>query len=191
MIAMLSGTKEQHNSKASLGLTRTVIISSVITAAVLLILLAAVSFSASFSRVKGGITDTSVQKLTVYSRQIDAWLERQAVFCADQANAVGDLAEISGGHMNNDAFIDGVMELNDALLDCYTAYEDVSLYMAVTDTSTLPEGFDATTRSWYQNVVAANDVIFTAPYVDTATGAMVITVASPIRENGRVVGVFG
>ncbi|MCI5752918.1 MAG: methyl-accepting chemotaxis protein [Oscillospiraceae bacterium] len=183
--------KEQYNLKASLGLTRTVIISSVITAAVLLILLAAVSFSASFSRVKSGITDTSVQKLTVYSRQIDAWLEKQAVFCADQANAVGDLAEISGGHMNNDAFIDGVMELNDALLDCYTAYEDVSLYMAVTDTSTLPDGFDATTRSWYQNAVAADDVIFTAPYVDTATGAMVITVAAPIRENGSIVGVFG
>ncbi|MDD7428442.1 MAG: methyl-accepting chemotaxis protein [Oscillospiraceae bacterium] len=174
-----------------MGLTRTVIISSVITAAVLLILLAAVSFSASFSRVKSGITDTSVQKLTVYSRQIDAWLEKQAVFCADQANAVGDLAEISGGHMNNDAFIDGVMGLNDALLDCYTAYEDVSLYMAVTDTSTLPDGFDATTRSWYQNAVAADDVIFTAPYVDTATGAMVITVAAPIRENGSIVGVFG
>lgn len=189
--AMRPEKKEQYNLKASLGLTRTVIISSVITAAVLLILLAAVSFSASFSRVKSGITDTSVQKLTVYSRQIDAWLEKQAVFCADQANAVGDLAEISGGHMNNDAFIDGVMELNDALLDCYTAYEDVSLYMAVTDTSTLPDGFDATTRSWYQNAVAADDVIFTAPYVDTATGAMVITVAAPIRENGSIVGVFG
>lgn len=189
--AMRSETKEQYNLKASLGLTRTVIISSMITAAVLLILLAAVSFSASFSRVKSGITDTSVQKLTVYSRQIDAWLEKQSVFCADQANAVGDLAEISGGHMNNDAFIDGVMGLNDALLDCYTAYEDVSLYMAVTDTSTLPDGFDATTRSWYQNAVAADDVIFTAPYVDTATGAMVITVAAPIRENGSIVGVFG
>ncbi|MGN0696311.1 MAG: methyl-accepting chemotaxis protein [Oscillospiraceae bacterium] len=188
---MLSEIKEQHNSKASLGLTRTIIISSVITAAVLLILLASVSFSASFSRVKSGITDTSVQKLTVYSRQVDAWLKQQAVFCKAQANAAGDLAEISGGHMNNDDFIDGVMELNDALLDCYTAYEDVSLYMAVTDTSTLPEGFDATTRSWYKNAIAANDVIFTAPYVDTATGAMVITVAAPICENGRKVGVFG
>lgn len=188
---MLSGTKQQHNTKASLGLTRTIIISSVITTAVLLILLASVSFSASFSRVKSGITDTSVQKLTVYSGKTDAWLSQQALFCADQANAVGKLAEISGGHMNNDDFIDGVMELNDALLDCYTAYEDVSLYMAVTDTSTLPEGFDATTRSWYKDAVASDDVIFTAPYVDTATGAMVITVAAPIRENGSIVGVFG
>ncbi|MGN1415771.1 MAG: methyl-accepting chemotaxis protein [Oscillospiraceae bacterium] len=188
---MLSVSKEQHDSKASLGLTKTIIISSVITAAVLLILLAAVSFSASFAQVKSGITDTSVQKLTVYSDQIDAWLRQQAMFCEDQANAVGDLAEASGGHMNNDAFIDGVMELNDDLLDCYTAYEDVSLYMAVTDTSTLPEGFDATTRSWYKDAVSADAVIFTAPYVDTATGAMVITVAAPIRENGSIVGVFG
>ncbi|MGN0690993.1 MAG: methyl-accepting chemotaxis protein [Oscillospiraceae bacterium] len=187
---MLSGT-EQRSTKASPGLTKTIIISSVITTAVLLILLAAVSFSASFSQVKSGITDTSVQKLAVYSQQVDEWLGQQAMFCKDQANAVGELAEISGGHMNNDDFIDGVMELGDALLDCYTAYEDASLYMAVTDTSTLPEGFDATTRSWYQNAVSSDDVIFTAPYVDTATGAMVITVAAPIRENGSIVGVFG
>ncbi|MGN1107127.1 MAG: cache domain-containing protein, partial [Huintestinicola sp.] len=31
----------------------------------------------------------------------------------------------------------------------------------------------------------------TSPYIDTATGAMIITIASPIYENGNAVGVFG
>ncbi len=83
------------------------------------------------------------------------------------------------------------MTLNSALLDCYTAYEDVSLFMAVTDTSTLPAGFDATTRSWYQSAKSQNKAIFTSPYVDTATGSMIFTVAAPIRENGKFAGVFG
>lgn len=83
------------------------------------------------------------------------------------------------------------MTLNDALLDCYTAYKDKGLYMAVTDTSTLPEGFDATSRGWYKKSFDTNSTIITAPYIDTATGAMIVTVASPIYENGNAVGVFG
>lgn len=83
------------------------------------------------------------------------------------------------------------MTLNDALLDCYTAYKDKGLYMAVTDTSTLPEGFDATSRDWYKKSFDTNSTIITAPYIDTATGTMIVTVASPIYENGNPMGVFG
>lgn len=190
-MAMLSESKNPRNSKASLGLTKAIVISVVVTTAVMLILFAAVSFSAAFSKVKSGITDASEQKLAAYSLRIDMWLEEQAKFCADQANAAGAVADASGGHQNNDAFIDSVMELNSALLDCYTAYEDTSLYMAVTDTSTLPEDFDPTSRSWYRDAVSTDGTIFTAPYIDTATGTTVITVASPIYENGRLAGVFG
>ena len=63
--------------------------------------------------------------------------------------------------------------------------------MAVTDTSTLPEGFDATSRDWYKKSFDTNSTIITAPYIDTATGTMIVTVASPIYENGNPMGVFG
>lgn len=176
--------------RKNLGLTKAIIISVIITTSVTLLLLTVIGFSASYSKVKDGVFSTTEQSLNVYSEKVNQWLSQQAVFTAAQANSAGRLAEVSGGHQNNDAFIDSVMPLNDALLDCYTAYEDVSLYMAVTDTSTLPAGFDATTRGWYQDAKTKNTTIFTAPYIDTATGIMIITVASPIYENGSFAGVF-
>ncbi len=178
------------SNKKTIGLTKAIIISVMITTSVTLLMLTAIGFCVSYSKVKDGVFSTTEQSLAVYSEEVNQWLTRQAEFTAAQANAAGKLAEISKGHQNNDDFIDSVMTLNSALLDCYTAYEDVSLYMAVTDTSTLPEGFDATTRGWYQDAKNTESTIFTAPYIDTATGRMIITVASPLYENGKFAGVF-
>ncbi len=178
------------NNKKSIGLTKAIIISVIVTITVALFLLTVIGYFVSYSKVRDGIFSTTEQSLGVYSEKVNQWLTQQAEFTTAQANAAGMLGDISEGHQNNDAFIDSVMPLNDALLDCYTAYEDVSLYMAVTDTSTLPEGFDATTRGWYQDAKTKKTTVFTAPYVDTATGAMIITVSAPIYENGSFAGVF-
>ncbi len=176
--------------KKNMGLTRAIIVSVIITTTVTLLMLTIIGYVVSYSKVKEGILSTTEQSLGVYSEKVDQWLYQQAEFTAAQANAAGKLAEASGGHQNNDDFIDSVMLLNQSLLDCYTAYEDVSLYMAVTDVTTLPADFDATTRGWYQDAKTKNTTIFTAPYIDTATGAMIFTVASPIHENGSFAGVF-
>ena len=178
------------SEKKTFGLTKAIIISVIIVTSVALLMLTAIGFLVSYSKVKDGVFSTTEQSLAVYSEEVNQWLTQQAEFSAAQANAAGKIAEISEGHQNNDAFIDSVMLLNDNLLDCYTAYEDVSLYMAVTDTSTLPAGFDATTRGWYQDAKNTKSTIFTAPYIDTATGRMIITVASPLYENGVFAGVF-
>ncbi|MCI7768089.1 MAG: methyl-accepting chemotaxis protein [Oscillospiraceae bacterium] len=180
-----------NSSKKSVGLIRSMIISMAVTIAITLSLLSVIGFAASYSKVKSGVQNSAEQAISVYSEKINAWISEQAAFCSSQANAAGNLVAASGNRKNNDAFLDSAMTLNSSLLDCYTAYEDTALYMAVTDTSTLPEGFDPTTRGWYKDAVSANSPIFTSPYIDTATGAMVITVASPIYENGRLAGVFG
>lgn len=178
-------------SKRSTGLIRSIIISAAITIAVCLTFLSVIGFSFSYTRTKSGIQVSAEQSITIYKEKIDAWLSRQATFCETQANAAGNLVPGAGNRRYNDKLLDSAMTLNDALLDCYTAYSDTALYMAVTDTSSLPEGFDATTRGWYQDAFNSKSTIFTAPYIDTATGAMIITVASPIYENGNAVGVFG
>ena len=186
----MKGIAVMNPNKKTLGLTKAIILSVIITTSIALLMLTVIGFAVSYSKVKDGVFSTTEQSLAVYSEEVNQWLTRQAEFTAAQANAAGKLAEISEGHQNNDDFIDSVMTLNGALLDCYTAYEDVSLYMAVTDTSTLPAGFDATTRSWYQDAKNTKSTIFTAPYIDTATGRMIITVASPLYENGTFAGVF-
>lgn len=180
-----------NESKKSRGLIRSIVISVIITIAAALVLLSVIGFAASYAKVKTGVRGEAEQSISVYKEKIDGWLTEQADFCASQANAAGNLVPAAGNRRFNDKFIDSAMTLNDALLDCYTAYKDKGLYMAVTDTSTLPEGFDATSRGWYKKSFDTNSTIITAPYIDTATGAMIVTVASPIYENGNAVGVFG
>ena len=180
-----------NGSKKSRGLIRSIVISVIITIAAALVLLSVIGFAASYAKVKNGVRGEAEQSLSVYKEKIDGWLTEQAEFCAAQANAAGNLVPAAGNRRFNDKFIDSAMTLNDALLDCYTAYKDKGLYMAVTDTSTLPEGFDATSREWYKKSFDTNSTIITAPYIDTATGTMIVTVASPIYENGNSMGVFG
>lgn len=177
--------------KKNRGLLKSIIITASIVLTVTLVVVSAVGFVTSFQFLKNGVIDSGRASLSLYASQADAWLSEQAKFCELQANAVGRMVEYSGGYQNNDDFIDSIMELNPALLDCYTAYDDTTLFMAVTDTSTLPAGFDATTRSWYQDAKTKKTTVFTSPYIDTATGAMIITISAPIYENGQFTGVFG
>ncbi len=177
--------------KKKRGLLRALTSASNTVLSIMLILTSLVGFFTAYKYLKNGVTDSGKASLSLYASEMDSWLSQQARFTESQANAAGKLAGYSGGLANNDDFIDSVMTLNSSLLDCYTAYEDATLFMAVTDTTTLPEGFDATTRGWYQDAKTKGATVFTSPYIDTATGNMIITVASPIYENGEFAGVFG
>ncbi|MBP3856758.1 MAG: methyl-accepting chemotaxis protein [Ruminiclostridium sp.] len=177
--------------KSTMGLKKAVLITVTAVTSVMLIAVSVIGYIISYNKVSETLSVETEQALLVCAEQVNAWLGEQGDFAVSQANAAGNIGYFVSEHTRNDEFMDSVMLLNSALLDCYTAYEDVSLYMAVTDTSTLPEGFDATSRAWYQSAKAQNKAIYTAPYVDTATGAMIFTVAAPIRENGTFAGVFG
>ena len=55
----------------------------------------------------------------------------------------------------------------------------------------MPAGYDPRTRPWYKDAVAAGGTTLTEPYVDAATGELIITIATPAREGSRTVGVVG
>lgn len=44
---------------------------------------------------------------------------------------------------------------------------------------------DPTTRGWWQQAVAENGLIYTAPYVDFATGQMIVSIAEPLEISGE------
>ncbi|MEZ8861900.1 methyl-accepting chemotaxis protein [Vibrio sp. 10N.247.311.51] len=50
----------------------------------------------------------------------------------------------------------------------------------------LPSDFDARTRGWFKQARSTQSSIITAPYIDSVTGSLVVTVASPISFSGRV-----
>lgn len=54
------------------------------------------------------------------------------------------------------------------------------------DPGGVPADYDPTIRPWYQQVVKADAPVVTAPYVDASTGALVVTFAVPVKENGTL-----
>lgn len=50
----------------------------------------------------------------------------------------------------------------------------------------VPLDYDPTSRPWYVQAKAADDTIWTEPYIDEETGSMVVSVATPIYDNADV-----
>lgn len=46
--------------------------------------------------------------------------------------------------------------------------------------TTLPSGFDPTSRPWYKDAVAKKGLVWTEPYIDTDTNELVISAAMPV-----------
>lgn len=76
--------------------------------------------------------------------------------------------------------------------------EDISLaWLGMTKSSDLlisdytyqtkPE-FIVTERPWYIDMEKKGGLIFTSPYIDSITNEIVITIASPVKDNGKTVG---
>ncbi|MEL7940872.1 methyl-accepting chemotaxis protein [Pseudomonas delhiensis] len=55
----------------------------------------------------------------------------------------------------------------------------------------MPDGYDPRTRPWYKDALAAGGTTLTEPYVDAATGQLIITIATPAQAAGKTVGVVG
>ena len=54
-----------------------------------------------------------------------------------------------------------------------------------------PAELDYTTRSWYKLVTEKQDTIITEAYTSVNTNATMVTVASPVYSNGKLVGIVG
>lgn len=75
--------------------------------------------------------------------------------------------------------------------------EVVSVYVAsdkgallIYPKADLPTGFDARTRDWYTKAAAASgQPIMTEPYVDKATGKILVTIAEKLQDGSGVVGI--
>src|SRR5215470_13441149 len=54
----------------------------------------------------------------------------------------------------------------------------------------LPADYDHHQRPWYQDAVAQDHLIFTAPYVDARTQRLIVTLAAPVKNAQRLIGVI-
>lgn len=70
----------------------------------------------------------------------------------------------------------------------YVGLKDKRMYLVPEET--LPEGYDPTSRPWYQAAVAKpGQIIITEPYANASTGKLVVTIAKTIQTDEGIVGV--
>ncbi|EFQ61590.1 methyl-accepting chemotaxis protein [Pseudomonas sp. FP597] len=55
----------------------------------------------------------------------------------------------------------------------------------------MPDGFDPRVRPWYKGAQASNGSTLTEPYIDAATGKLIISIATPSTRASEAVGVVG
>ena len=55
----------------------------------------------------------------------------------------------------------------------------------------MPDGFDPRVRPWYKGAQSSNGSTLTEPYIDAATGQLIISIATPSAKAGQNIGVVG
>lgn len=79
---------------------------------------------------------------------------------------------------------------NKAIMNIYLGTEE-DAKMVIYPSQELPSDYDPRTRPWYQDAVKnKGKVIWTEPYIDTATKDTVVSAAKGVYENGTLVGVM-
>ena len=55
----------------------------------------------------------------------------------------------------------------------------------------MPDGFDPRVRPWYKGAQTSNGSTLTEPYIDAATGQLIISIATPSAQGSQSIGVVG
>ena len=127
--------------------------------------------------------DTSFEQTAVIqAQQMSEWFNTQKRLLDELALAVH-----SNGY-DTEKFDDAVPFLADMTAIDSSIY---AIYMGRADKSCIfsdawdavANNYDPTTRDWYTDAVAADATVISAPYVDAATGEMVITLSEPIKDS--------
>ncbi|PIC98508.1 methyl-accepting chemotaxis protein [Sporosarcina sp. P29] len=141
-------------------------------------------------RTEENLTESSSTLLTEMSASIEADLQ--------QYSKGLELLTDSSDYTNASATT-GEAEVAKALQNTLETYPDVSstyLSFATKETMIRPyvdlTEFDPTTREWYQNAVAETEQVhWTKPYIDEATGNFVISASKAVMNGNEFVGVAG
>lgn len=55
----------------------------------------------------------------------------------------------------------------------------------------MPKGYDPRVESWYKDTVTSGNLHLTEPYTDPAIGALALSITSPVKYGGEIVGAVG
>jgi methyl-accepting chemotaxis protein len=68
---------------------------------------------------------------------------------------------------------------------------DATGHFTIRPDVTMPDGFDPRVRPWYKGAENSSTSTLTEPYIDAATGQLIISMATAAKKAGQSVGVVG
>ncbi len=86
--------------------------------------------------------------------------------------------------------VDVILPCSSNIMDGYLAWESDESGM-VCGIYPVEDTYVAKERDWYIEAKATGKTVITAPYIDVATGNIVITIAAPLKSENGIVGVCG
>ncbi|MDR3596968.1 methyl-accepting chemotaxis protein [Clostridium sp.] len=167
------------------------ILSLVAVCIIPLIILGFGSYNQSKSILNNKLTLTSTQTLDEINNGLNDYFQR---FSDTVSMTTKNPAVVNIDTDNNTEVImeimKGIKESDKDILGIY--YGTASGKFSIYPVAKMPDGYDATTRSWYKQALEhKGQVIITPPYKDAATGNNVVTIAQAVEKNGQIVGVIG
>ncbi len=73
----------------------------------------------------------------------------------------------------------------------YVGLEDNSNIITGDESFSVDDDFDLSTRAWYTGAIGTKETLVTSPYVDIASGGLVISIIEPVFTDGKPLGAVG
>ena len=140
------------------------------------------------------------------------WLQRNAIR-ADLNNYLNEMGEVTAGNIQT--WLNGRIQLVEnaaqniainpesanvaSLLEQKTLTStfmatylgDATGHFTIRPDVKMPDGFDPRVRPWYKGAESSSTSTLTEPYIDAATGQLIISIATASKKAGQSVGVVG
>jgi len=169
-------------------LLRSILLSSVgVLAAVLVTVCLIFSINVNI-RYTDSIKSELYHTVATESAKMDAWFTRHTTIAEGFAQTVAR-QDLHGGELQK-YIVDVVLPCSSNIMDGYLAWETDESGM-VCGIYPVEDDYKAKERDWYIKAKSTNSTIITEPYIDVASGKLVITVAAPLKSPSGVTGVCG
>nr|WP_232968496.1 methyl-accepting chemotaxis protein [Pseudomonas putida] len=120
--------------------------------------------------------------LRLYGNSIESWMKTNFKLVEAAAN------QIKGGNQNT---TDLLVQLDQSggFLSAY--FGSASGGWSASNGWVPDSSYDPRARPWYKAAIAKGETTITEPYVDAQSGQLVVTIVTPVKKDGQVLGVVG
>lgn len=187
----MSKQKNEKQVKANVGLgirTKLMMVFTIIIV-ISLAALGGISYQSMSSILKENLKETSQSVNLEIGAEIDAYLSKYELvvnYLSEDANVKGATNPENVPWMMK--MFEGMRAQDAEILNLYIGTADKKMY--ISPVQDMPDGYDPTSRPWYQAAAATDELIWTDPYVDATSGALVLSAAKSVKDDsGKIVGV--